>query len=145
MVANATIKLQRDLVQRQQPFFQARNCNASPRMRMHHPGCIVAGAVDGRVDGETGRIDLVRAIVELVAFGIDLDQRRRGDLFPAPAIGVDQKGIILVGDPCRDVGIDQVSHAVQRGKAVASRQILTRLPLDLCHVVGANVFLHVIS
>ena len=99
---------------------------------MHDALGILARHVNGGMDGEAGRIDVVGAVHHLVAVLVHLDQGRRCDLFEHHAEGVQQKVMLRTRHPDGEMGEEQVvptvigDDAVERGKVHSSLPLLRR-------------------
>jgi hypothetical protein len=90
---------------------------------------VLARGVDRAVDGEAGRVDLVRAVHHLGAAEIHLDQAGGGDLVEQHPVRVDEEVVLRPGHPRRDVGEDQVVPPVVGDQPVAGGQIHSLAPL----------------
>ena len=94
----------------------------------HAPG-IFARRMDRAVDREARRIDLVRAVHDLAAVEVDLDQARCRDLVERHAVRIDQEVVLRPGHPRRDVREDQIVPAIEGHQPVARGEIDPLLPL----------------
>ena len=65
----------------------------------------------------------VRPIANELAGTIDLDQVGRGDLVEGQAESVDEEVIRLARNGGRQVGVDQVIPAVERGQSIGGGQV----------------------
>src|ERR1700724_1196023 len=94
---------------------------------MHRAGNRKAAAVD-------------RALrrLDLVAFDIDLDQRRRSDLFEQETVGIDQEMVVAPRHARRDACVDQIRPSEQIDKAVAGGKAEARLPFRLGYLLKGN-------
>ncbi len=122
------IKAHRELAQRQQAFFLAGDRDAGVGMGVQHAGGVVVRRVDCGMDDEGGDIDAVRRVVELVAFGVDLHEGRRGDLVEQQAVGVDKELVFTPRHARRNVVVDQVVHAEPGDHAIAGGELDAGLP-----------------
>lgn len=61
---------------------------------------IWSGIVDSGVECEAGQVGAIGcgAVVDDVAYGVELDERGRGDLVVEEAKGVDQELVLLLAD-----------------------------------------------
>ena len=116
-----------------QPAVLHRHGHTVGRVHMDHTARIMARRVNGRMDGETRRIDVVRRILTDVALKVDLDQRRRRHFIEHHAVWVDQEplGPVLVRQARRDVGEHQIGPAVHRAQTVGSGKLATQRPFLL--------------
>src|SRR5262249_39092900 len=104
-----------------------------PAVRVDHAGQLVARLVHRAVDHVARLVDAVveRAEVGLgedVARDVDLHETGGGDLLVHHAVGIDEKGAVLVGHAHGDVVGHHVRHAVEVHQPVAGRQVHARLP-----------------
>ncbi|MNN32400.1 hypothetical protein D3C81_1461220 [compost metagenome] len=128
VVADAPVELHRHLVQRQQPAGLRGHRAAGAGVGVQHALGILAGGVDGAVDHEAGRVDLVRRRLHRLAVEVDLHQAGGGDLVEHQPIRIDQEVMFRSRQAHRDVGEYQVAHAEMRDQAVAGRQFLAQFP-----------------
>jgi hypothetical protein len=117
------MKTQCVLRRRQQSRGLQRNGDAGGVVQMHDAERIRARRVNGRVQGETRRIDRMLAGSDDVAGNVDLYQVRGADLVEGETERIDQKVARLVRDACRDVRVDEVVPAVYRGETIGGGQI----------------------
>ena len=68
------------LAQWQQAALEHRDRHASTGVQVQHAMGVVACGVDGAVDHKAGTVHIVRAVTDLLAIAVDLDQAGRGDL-----------------------------------------------------------------
>ncbi len=128
VVGQAGQREQALLRQGQQTFLLGGHGDAGGGVGVHDAGGIVAHRVDGAVDGETGRVDVVIAVVELVTFLIHPHQAGGGDLVEHHAVGVDQEMMLVAGDAGGKVGKDKIIPAVQGNEPVGGGEIHAQLP-----------------
>ena len=127
---------QRLLRQGQQALLLRRHGDARRGVNVQHAADIVAHLVHGAVNGVTGRVDVERAVHQLVARQVDLDQARRRDFVEHQAIGVDQE-IFRTRYLGRDMGEDQIIPAIEGDQPVAGGEV------DACTPFGlGNQILH---
>ena len=100
-------------------------------VHVNHVLGVLARGVDGRVDGETRRIDEIGRVLEDVAVKVDLHQRRGGDLLEEIAVRIDQELVLRPWNPGGNVGVDQVVPAFARHKAIEGGEIDADLPFFL--------------
>jgi hypothetical protein len=112
-------------------------------MDVQHALRVLAPGVYRAVDGEAGRIDVVRAVQHLAPGEVDLDEARRGDLVEHHPVRVDEEVMLGAGHARRDVGEDQVIPAVMRHQAIARREIDALFPLHRAdlrpHPLGGGI------
>jgi hypothetical protein len=72
---------------------------------------ILAGGMNGAVNGEPSRIDLVGLSTTLLPCKIDLDQTGGGDLAEHQSVRIDQEMMFRPGQAGRDMGEDQIIPA----------------------------------
>ena len=97
--------------------------NTSAGVGVQHAAYIVTSGMDATVNDESSGVDGVRAVAQLVAVLIDLDQAGCGDLVKQHPIGVDEEMVFGAGHARADMRKDQVGPAVERHQAVTSGQI----------------------
>src|SRR5690606_113526 len=139
MIGKTAVEHHRMLAERKQAMLLRRNGHARRRMRMQDAVDVMAGAVDGAVNGVAGGIDLERRVVKNIPVDIDLHEAGGGDLVEEQSIGVDQKVILGSGDPRGNMREDQIAHAQVGNELIAGRQIDPRLPFfvaDLAFQAG---------
>jgi hypothetical protein len=90
-----------------------------------------ACAVDRAVNHITRLVDAVVGVrfPQNVALKVDLDQIRRRDFLVEQAVEIDQQMLVITGDPCGDVVVDQVGHAEAVGQAITGREVDPGFPL----------------
>ena len=119
------------LAQRQQAFLLRRHADPGDRVQMDHVMGVLPCAMDGGMDGETGRIDETGRLLDDVPVKIDLDQAGRRHLLEIPAVGVDQEMMLGSRNARRDMGEDHVVPPVQGHQPVEGRQLDPGGPLRL--------------
>ena len=97
---------------RKRSLGQRRDGDAGHGVAVQHAHRVMPGRVHRAVDRETGRVHVVRRVVEDAAAEIDLHQRRRSDLAEREAVGVDQELPIHARHVGRDGGLHAVVDAV---------------------------------
>src|SRR5271169_5013945 len=105
---------------------------------MNDAAGILADFVYSRVNGEAGRIDMVRGLTEQVAVKVDLDQAGGGDFVEHQPVRIDEEMMFRPGHPGGDMGIDQIVPAVIGNQSVAGGKIDALAPLRLGHPDGTS-------
>jgi len=72
--AEAAVELQCYLADGHEAALGYRHGHAGPSVSVNYAGSIMAGQVDGTVDGEAGRVYSMRTVTHLLAIDVDLDQ-----------------------------------------------------------------------
>ena len=90
----------------------------------------MARAVHGTVNHIAGRVDriVVVGLQDGLALEIDLDEARGGDLLVQHAIGIDEDMLIGSWHARGDVVVDEVRHAVEGDKPIASGKVDAGVP-----------------
>src|SRR5438067_4513456 len=109
----------------------SRNRDAVDTVHVKHAVGVLARGVDGAVNRESGRVDLVGTIHHLPPVEIHLDQGRRGYLAEQHTVWIDQEVMSWSGHACRNVCEDQVIPAEKRDQPVTSSKINSLLPFGL--------------
>ena len=81
MIADIADHLQRMLVERQQPVLLHRHSAAGNRVGVKHTSHFRPGETHSAGYRKAAAVDLAFRGLDLVALGVDLDQRRRGNVF----------------------------------------------------------------
>ena len=124
------------LADRQQPFLLRRHACARPGVCVDHAVDVVPRPVDGAMNDVAGRVDAQpHGVVDHLAVGVELHQRRRRDFFVQVAEGVDEEGV-LTGHAQRDVRVDGVRPAVVRHQPVQRGEFDARLPFGCTHAAA---------
>ena len=92
---------------------------------------VFARAVDGRMDGETRRIDEAGRVLNDVSVQIDLHQTGGRHFLEIPAVRVDEEMMLRPRHARRDVGEDHVVPPVQRDQTVKGGQLDPSVPFPL--------------
>jgi hypothetical protein len=128
VVGDIADDLQRMLVERQQPVLLHRHGAACDRVGVEDARHFQPGPMHGAGYRKAGAIDLAFRGLDLVALGIDLDQRRRGELIEQETVGVDQETVVLARHPCGNAGVDQIRPSKQVDETVAGCEVAPCLP-----------------
>ena len=133
MIGKVASDEMRGLVQRLQAFHTACDRRAVGRVQVDDATGVFANFVNRRVNDEAGRIDLVRALGELIAVEIDFHKARCGDFVEHQSVRVDEKMMLRSGHARRDMRIDQIVPAIQCDQPVGGRKIDALRPLRVGH------------
>jgi hypothetical protein len=115
------------LADRQDAALLRAHRDAGARVGVQHAADILASRMNAAVNDETSRIDRVRAVAELVAALVDLDQARRGDFVEHQSIGIDQEMMLRPRNAYADVREDEVGPAVKRHQPVTGSKVDAQL------------------
>src|SRR5688500_1023057 len=133
VVAHEVERGQRLLGHRQQATLLGGYRDAIAGVQVHDRMRIGTAHVNRTVDGEARLVHVITLTGELVAFDVDLDQRRRGDFLEQHAVGIDQELVGSARHAARDVRAEHVGPAHHCSEAVRSGEIDARLPLAVVH------------
>ena len=139
MVANLTPDGQRHLRDREQPLALCRDADAGRRMAVHDAVRILRAHVHGAVDHEARAVRFVLRFRELVAFRIDLDQRRGGDFLEEQAVGIDEELVFRARDAQREVRGEKVGPAELVGDAKCGGELAAGVPFSRPDAAGRAV------
>src|SRR5260221_8307090 len=90
---------------------------------------IRARRVDGAMNGDPRLVDAGALWREDLAVEVDPDERGRRDLLEHRAERIDQEMLVVARYPRRDMGVDDIVHAVERHQPVAGGEGDARFPL----------------
>ena len=86
--------------------------------------------VAAAVEGDAGVVDAIRAIIELVAAHIDLDEARRGDFVEPKIDRLQQKVVGLSWNTCREMRAEVRAVPTEMiGETIAGGEFNARIPL----------------
>src|SRR5262245_40397372 len=96
------------LRQGQQAFFLSRYGDSLVAMRMHDAESVFARGVNGAVNRESGRVDVIWSLHQDLTVEVDFDQARGGYLVEHHAVGIDQELVAGSRDAGGNMGEDQI-------------------------------------
>ena len=137
VIGDAIPVAHRVLGQGQQALLLRRHRQPGLGVGVHHAGDIGPRPMHRAVDHITGLVDAVTGgVLDDLAIQRHLDQAGGGDLVEHQAVGVDQEMMLRPRHARRNVGEDQVGHAVRRRQPITGGERHPLLPL-----FGGNAFL----
>ena len=134
VIRQAIVKAHRVLADVEQAAGLRRHRDAGTGVGVNHTLHILPYPVYGAVDHIACFIDAKTGFVfEDIAVKVHLHQGGGGDFIKHQAVGVDQKMMLRPRHARRNVGVDQVGHAVVRHQPVAGGEIDAHLPFGIGH------------
>src|SRR5947207_11010102 len=115
------------LVERQQPVFLHRHSAACNRVGVEHTSHFRPGEMHRAGYRKAAAVDFAFRGLDLVALGVDLDQRRRSNLFEQETVGIDQEMVVSPWYASGDASVDQIRPSEQIDEAVAGGKVDPRL------------------
>ena len=116
------------LGQRQNAFVLRRYSDPVHAVDMQHTVHILARRVNGAMNRETGRVDVIRAVEDLLAPQIHFHHAGGRDFAEHQSVRIDQEMMFRPRDAGRNVRENQVVPAEHRHQAVAGREVNPLLP-----------------
>ena len=126
VIGNPTVKLHGNLIHRQQAALQRGHRAAGFCVGMQHALRIFTGAMNRAVNHKTGRVHREWRRLNGLTTEVDFHQIGRGDFLKHQPIGIDQKMMFRAGNTYRNVGENQIGHAVMRNQAITGGQLFTQ-------------------
>ena len=124
VIGEAVGKLQRPLIERQQPLLLAGNGDARDRVCVQDADRVMPRGMDRAVNREACRVDAEpHGVIDDVAVEVDRHQVGRRDFLETQAVGVDEEAVVPARKSHRDVGVDAVIQTEPMNQPVGGREV----------------------